>query len=91
MEALRAPPLNPKPGARAQVVDGFDLEALRALSPTGTFTKIFVDIGGTAGGTAHAWAVQRVGRSRALGFAGLGFRGDRSVPYLPQSTCGETG
>lgn len=29
-----------------EVVDGFDIESLKKLSPTGTFSKIFVDIGG---------------------------------------------
>jgi Mg-chelatase subunit ChlI len=29
-------------------MDGFDIPALQALSPTGTFDKIFIDIGGIA-------------------------------------------
>lgn len=36
------------PGLRFEAVDGFDISQLRALSPTGSFSKVFVDIGGVA-------------------------------------------
>ena len=36
------------PHLRFEVMDAFDLEAVQALSPTGTFDKICIDIGGIA-------------------------------------------
>ena len=36
------------PECRLERMDGFDIPALKALSPTGTFDKIFIDIGGIA-------------------------------------------
>lgn len=36
------------PHIRFEAVDAFDLEALKALSPTGSFDKICIDIGGIA-------------------------------------------
>jgi hypothetical protein len=36
------------PHIRFEAIDAFDLEALKALSPTGSFDKICIDIGGIA-------------------------------------------
>jgi hypothetical protein len=36
------------PHCRLEQVDGFDVEALQAKSPSGTYDKIFIDIGGIA-------------------------------------------
>ncbi|GAB4814614.1 hypothetical protein N2152v2_001660 [Parachlorella kessleri] len=36
------------PDIRFELVDGFDIDQVRALSPSGTFSKVFVDLSGKA-------------------------------------------